>query len=264
MATRPDVFSLQGKTAVITGAASGIGAATARTFAAAGANLVLAWYPPDGHDIRPLLRDIGGSSSARLAIETDVRRRGDVDHLIDQAEVKFGSVDIVVGNAGVARIEPHPEAVDDEDWAFVLDVNLAGIWRCFRAAIPRMRRQHYGRLLATTSVSGTVQAWTHHTSYAASKAGIVGMIKSLAVELGRDGITVNAVAPGVVASPQSMDAVNSLGPRGVAAQADAIPVGRVGTCEDIAAAMQYLASTEAGYVTGHVLVADGGRHLSAS
>jgi 3-oxoacyl-[acyl-carrier protein] reductase len=223
----------------------------------------LAWYPPDGHDIQPVLESVRPFTGS-VAVEVDVRRRADVDHLIHETVAAFGSVDIVVGNAGVARIEAEPDAVSDDDWRFVLDVNLAGIWRCFRAAIPVMRRQHYGRLLATTSVSGTVQAWTQHTSYAASKAGIVGLVKSLAVELGGDGITVNAVAPGVVASPQSLDEVNSLGAAGVAAQAKSIPVGRVGTCDDIAAALHYLASTEAGYVNGHVLVADGGRHLAVS
>lgn len=233
-------------------------------FAAAGANLALAWFAPDGHDIQVVLRDVRQLGSRAVDGQVDVRRRADVDRLTQQAQAAFGSVDIVVANAGVARREPVPERVTDADWDFILDTNLAGVRRCFQAAIPLMRRQRYGRLLATTSVSGTVQAWVEHTSYAASKAGIVGIVKSLAVELGKDGITVNAVAPGAVESAQSLDEINSLGARGLAAEAKLTPVGRVGTCDDIAAALLFLASTEAGYVNGHVLVADGGRHLAVS
>jgi 3-oxoacyl-[acyl-carrier protein] reductase len=248
--------------AVITGAASGIGAATARLFAAAGAQLGLAWYPQDGHDIEIVAEDLRRNGTDVVVCDVDVRKQRHVVDLVERVAAEFGRLDIVVANAGVARREPAPELISDEDWSFVLDTNLGGVRRCFQAAIPIMRDQRYGRLLATTSVSGTVQAWEQHTSYAASKAGIVGTVKSLAVELGPHGITVNAVAPGVVSSPQSLDEVNSLGPGGVEAQADLIPVRRVGTCDDIAAALLFLASQEAGYVNGHVLVADGGRHLS--
>jgi 3-oxoacyl-[acyl-carrier protein] reductase len=258
------MFSLEGRTAVITGAASGIGAATAGVFAAAGANLALAWYPPDGHDIELVVAAVRSHGPDPLAVEVDVREADDVAHLIQQASATFGTVDIVVGNAGIARIEPEPELVDIADWNKVLDINLTGIWRCFQQAIPLMRRQGYGRLLATASVSGTVQAWPRHTSYAASKAGIVAMTETLAVELGPYGITVNAVAPGLISSPQSLDETNSLGKDGLLTEVAAIPVRRVGTGEDVAAALLFLASSEAGYVNGHVLVADGGRHLSVS
>ena len=264
MAGKQAAFSLAGRTAVITGAASGIGAATARAFASAGANLALAWYPADGHDIQPVLRDVEVTGAKAVAEEVDVRSPDDIDRLVKRAIDTFKSVHIVVANAGIARIEPRPEEVTDDQWGLILDVNLNGVWRCFRAAIPHMRAQHYGRLLTTTSVSGPIQAWVQHTSYAASKAAIVGMVNSLAVELGPAGITVNAVAPGVVESPQSLDAVNSLGPAGVAAQAHLVPVGRVGTADDVAHAFQYLASEEAGYVNGIVLIVDGGRWLAGS
>ena len=257
-------FSLAGRTAVITGAASGIGAATARTFASAGANLALAWYPADGHDIQPVLRDVESAGAMAVTQEVDVRSPDDIDRVVTRAADTFKSVDIVVANAGIARIEPRPEEVTDAEWGLIMDVNLNGVWRCFRAAIPHMRAQRYGRLLTTTSVSGPIQAWVQHTSYAASKAAIVGLVNSLAVELGPAGITVNAVAPGVVESPQSLDPINSLGPAGVAAQAGLVPVGRVGTPDDVAHAFQYLASEEAGYVNGIVLIVDGGRWLAGS
>jgi 3-oxoacyl-[acyl-carrier protein] reductase len=258
------MFSLDSRVALITGAASGIGAATARAFATAGADLALAWYPPDGHDIGPVIRDVEKLGARTVVAEVDVRDRAQIVALTESAARDLGGVDIVVANAGIARIEPVPEAVHDSQWDLILDVNLSGVWRCFQAAIPHMRKQGHGRLLVTTSVSGPLQAWVNHTSYAASKGGLVGMINSLSVELGPAGITVNGVAPGVVASPQSLDPVNSLGPAGVAAQAEGTPVRRVGTPEDIAAAYLYLASDEASFVTGHVLVVDGGRWLAGS
>jgi 3-oxoacyl-[acyl-carrier protein] reductase len=257
-------YSLAGRTALVTGAASGIGAATARIFAEAGADLALAWYPPDGHDIEPVRRDVEAAGARAVVEEVDVRSQVDIEQVVQSAIDTLGGLDIVVANAGIARIEQRPEDVTDEQWALILDVNLNGVWRCFRAAIPHMRGRRYGRLLTTTSVSGPLQAWVQHTSYATSKAAIVGLVNSLSVELGPAGITVNAVAPGVVESPQSLDPVNSLGPGGVAAQAGLVPVGRVGTADDVAYAYRYLASEEAGYVTGHVLVIDGGRWLAGS
>jgi 3-oxoacyl-[acyl-carrier protein] reductase len=258
------MFSLESRVALITGAASGIGAATAQAFAEAGASLALAWYPPDGHDVRPVVAAATAAGARVITAEVDVRSPSDLAQLAEKAVSEFGSLDIVVANAGIARREPEPEAVTAEQWNLIQDVNVGGVFRAFQCAIPHMRRQGRGRLLVTTSVSGPIQAWIGHTSYAASKAATVGIIQSLAVELGPSGITVNGVAPGVVTSPQSLDPVNSLGPAGVAAQAEGTPVGRVGTPEDIAAAFRYLASDEAGFVTGHVIVADGGRWLAGS
>jgi 3-oxoacyl-[acyl-carrier protein] reductase len=258
------MFSLESRVAVITGAASGIGAATARAFAAAGADLALAWLPEDGHDIEPVAEDVRALGARVIVASVDVRRRRDVQEVTDRAISELGSLDIVVANAGIARREPLPELVSDDQWNSVLDVNLAGAWRCFQAAIPHMRAGGRGRLLATTSVSGPLQAWVEHTSYAASKGGLTAMIRSLAVELGPAGITVNGIAPGVIVTPQSLDPVNSLGPLGVASQAATIPVKRVGTAEDAAAAFVYLASDEASFVTGHVIVIDGGSWLAGS
>jgi 3-oxoacyl-[acyl-carrier protein] reductase len=255
------MFELDGRVALITGAASGIGAATARVFAAAGADVALAWYPPDGHDVE-LVKDAVAKAGGRcIAVEVDVRNTADVDAIVAQAVSEFGSLDIVVANAGIAR-KVALEDLDDDTWNMVIDVDLNGAWRCFRAALPHMQRAGYGRLIATSSIAGTVQAWPAHPHYTAAKAGLVGLIKTMAVEYGPDGITANAVAPGVIDTPQANDPVNSLGPDGVRAVAPKVPSGRVGQPEDIAYLYQYLASEQASYVSGQLIVADGARYLS--
>ncbi len=255
------MFDLDGRVALITGAASGIGAATARVFAQAGASVVLAWYPPDGHDVTLVEKAITDGGGRCLVAEADVRRTQDVDAITERAVAEFGRLDIVVANAGIAR-KVELDRLDDTAWGDVLDVDLNGAWRCFRAALPHMRRAGYGRLLATSSIAGTVQAWAAHPHYTAAKAGLVGLIKTLAVEYGPDGITANAVAPGVIDTPQANDPVNSLGPDGVRAVAPKVPSGRVGVPEDIAYLFQYLASEQASYVSGQLIVADGARHLA--
>ena len=255
-------FSLDGRVALITGAASGIGAATARIYAEAGADLALAWYPPDGHDIEPVRRAVEQAGRRVIVQEVDVTRSADVDALVAKAARELGGLHIAVANAGIAR-KVELEALDDAAFDKVLDVNLNGVWRCFRAAIPHMQRAGFGRLIATSSVAGTVSAWSQHAHYTASKAALVGLVQTLAVEFAASGITANAVAPGLIRTPQSLDPVNSLGPEGVDAAAGKIPAGRVGTPEDIAYVYQFLASKEAAYLNGQLLVVDGARNLAS-
>jgi 3-oxoacyl-[acyl-carrier protein] reductase len=254
------MFELTDRVAVITGAASGIGAATARSFARAGANVVLGWYPPDGHDVEPVRADVEAAGQTALAHVVDVTSTESVDACVAEAIDRFGRLDVVVANAGIARTVATLD-LTDAAWQAVLDVNLHGAWRCFRAALPHMIRASYGRLLVASSIAGNVHAWPEHVNYSASKAAVVGMIRTLAVEFGRHGITANAIAPGTVASPQSLDPVNSMGPDGVALAGRNNPVGRGGTPEDIAAFYTFLASPEAGFMNGQMLVVDGGRSL---
>ncbi len=255
------MFDLGGRVALITGAASGIGAATARVFAAAGADLALAWYPPDGHDIEPVRAAVERVGRRAIVAAVDVRQSADVDALVAEAVTQLGGLHIVIANAGIAR-KVALEDLDDDAWDAVVDVDLAGVWRCFRAAIPFMRRAGFGRLIATSSVAGTVSAWPEHAHYAAAKGGLVGLVKSLAVEFGPFGITANAVAPGVIRTPQALDPVNSLGPVAIEEVASKVPTGRIGTPEDIAYVFQFLASDEASYVNGQLLVVDGARSLA--
>ncbi|WP_107706260.1 SDR family NAD(P)-dependent oxidoreductase [Nocardioides allogilvus] len=255
------MFDLTGQVALVTGAASGIGAATARVFAEAGADLALAWYPPDGHDIGPVVAAVERAGRRAVVAEVDVTNSADVDGLVERAASELGGMHVVVANAGIAR-KVQLADLDDTAWNLVLDVDLNGAWRCFRAALPHMQRAGFGRLIATSSVAGTVSAWPEHSHYAAAKAGLVGLVRSLAVEFGPSGVTSNAVAPGVIRTPQALDPVNSLGPAGVDAVAAKIPAGRVGTPEDIAYVYQFLASKEAAYVNGQLLVVDGARHLA--
>jgi 3-oxoacyl-[acyl-carrier protein] reductase len=255
------MFRLENRVAVVTGAASGIGAATARVFAEAGADVALAWFPGDPHDVEPVRQAVEAAGRRAIVVEVDVRRTDQVDTLVERCVAELGRVDIAVANAGIARKVPLEE-LDDEAWNLTLDVDLNGAWRLFRAALPHMRRAGYGRLIATSSVAGTVNAWPDHPHYAAAKAGLVGLVQNLAVEYGPDGITANAVAPGVVATPQALDPVHSLGPEGVAAVAPLVPVRRVGVPEDIGYLYLYLASEQAGYVSGQLIVADGARSLA--
>jgi 3-oxoacyl-[acyl-carrier protein] reductase len=255
------MFRLDGRVALITGAASGIGAATARVFADAGADLVLGWYPGDPHDVQPVRRAVEQRGRRCVLVEVDVKDTGEVERLVDTAVRELGRIDVVVANAAIARRVPSVE-LDDERWRQLMEVDLLGVFRCFRAALPHMMEAGFGRLLATSSIAGAFQGWAEHAHYTAAKAGIVGLVRTLAVEAAPHGITVNAVAPGVIVTPQSLDPVNSLGPNGVEAFVARVPVGRNGQPEDIAHAFLYLASEEASFVTGQVLLVDGGASLS--
>jgi 3-oxoacyl-[acyl-carrier protein] reductase len=254
-------FRLDGKTAVITGAASGIGAATAAAFAEAGANVVLGWNPHDPHDVDLIRRAIGRHGGSATPVEVDVADAASVDALMEAAETTYGNLDIVVANAGIARLAPA-EVLTDLKWRELMEVDLLGVFRCFRAALRRMPSNGWGRFLATSSISGAVNGWSQHVHYSAAKAGIVGLVRALALEVAGRGITVNAVAPGVIVTPQTLDHANSLGPDGLKAFETRVPVGRNGTPEDVAAVFLFLASPEAAYVTGQTIVVDGGATLA--
>jgi 3-oxoacyl-[acyl-carrier protein] reductase len=254
-------FRLDGRVAVVTGAASGIGAATAGVLADAGADVAAGWFPGDPHDVEPTRRSVEAAGRRCVTVEVDVSDTASANALVRRAVDELGRVDVLVANAAIARDVSTPE-LDDDRWSALLEVDLGGVFRCFRAAIPHMIEAGWGRLLATSSIAGAYQGWARHAHYTTAKAGLVGLVRTLAVELGPHGITANAVAPGVIETPQSLDPVNSLGPEGVRAFAERVPVRRNGQPEDIAHVFRFLASDEAGFVTGQVLLVDGGVSLS--
>jgi len=255
------VFRLDGKVAFVTGAASGIGAATAATLARNGADVAVTYFAGDPYDVGPVAEAVEAEGRRVVALECDVASRAAVDDAVAQVVAELGGIDIVIANAGIARLVPSIE-LDDERFAQLLDVDLTGVFRCFRAAMPHMIERGWGRLLATSSIVGAFMGWAEHVHYTSAKGGVAGLVRGLALEVARHGITVNAVAPGVIETPQSLDEVNSMGPDLVRDFGAQVPVGRVGRPEDVAALYAYLASDEAGYLTGQVLLIDGGVSLS--
>jgi len=254
------VFRLDEKTAFITGASSGIGQATAIMFAQAGARVVTGWHPKDPHDINPVLDAIEKLGGEARPVEVDVTDPESVEAALGFVAQSYGGVDIVVANAGIARRIAFEEMVE-RDWQDVINVDLGGVFRCFRSALPLM--PDGGRLLATSSISGAVTAWSEHAHYTAAKAGVIGLVRTVAIDVAHRGITVNAVAPGVIVTPQSLDEINSLGAGGLKQAESQIPLRRNGRPEDVAATFVFLASDEASYITGQTIVVDGGVTVAA-
>ena len=241
------MFDLNGRTALVTGASGGIGGAIARALHARGATVALS-----GTRVDPLSALAAELGERAHVLPCDLRDPAATDALVGQAEAAMGQVDILVNNAGLTR-DGLAMRMRDEDWQTVLDVNLTSAFRLSRAALKGMMKRRYGRIVGITSVVGVVGN-PGQANYAASKAGMIGMTKSLAAEVGSRGITVNCVAPGFITTAMT-DALKD-------AQREAmlgrIPAGRFGEAAEIGAAVVYLASDEAGYMTGQTLHLNGG------
>jgi len=241
--------------ALISGAASGIGLALAETYARHGVRVVAGYLPQDSHDHRQAAARVTAAGGTALWLELDVTSTPSVEAFAQRAEAHFGRIDYVIANAGLLRRSPIGE-MSDEQWHEMLDVDLSGVMRLFRAAAKRM--QGSGSMVAISSIAGGVYGWQDHVHYAAAKAGIPGICRSMAVELASRGIRCNAVIPGLIETPQSLDKTNSLGPEGLAKAANAIPLGRVGQPHEVANLIRFLTSDEASYITGQSLIIDGG------
>ncbi len=253
MTVRDDGF--EGKVAVITGGASGIGRALAVAYARAGAHSVAGYFPGDPHDVAETVAAVEAAGGRCLPVPVDVADAASVDALAAAAVEEFGRLDVGVAAAGILRRAPLAE-LDDAAWDAMLTVDLTGVLRTFRSCAGAMTGA--GALVAVSSIAGGVYGWDDHAHYAAAKSGVLGLCRSLAVELAPRGIRVNAVIPGLIESPQSLDPVNSLGPDGLAAAGAGIPRGRVGTVDEAARVIRFLTGDDAAYVTGQSIVVDGG------
>ncbi|WJS01061.1 3-oxoacyl-[acyl-carrier-protein] reductase [Roseibium aggregatum] len=241
------MFSLEGKNALVTGATGGIGEAIARSLHAQGATVSLSGTRAE--KLEALAADLGERAYVTPANLSD---RAAVDALLPAAEEKMGSVDIVVNNAGITRDNIFMR-MKDEEWDQVLEVNLSSGFRLCRAAIKGMMKRRSGRIVGITSVVG-VTGNPGQVNYAAAKAGMIGMYKSLAREVASRNITVNTIAPGFIETAMT-DALNDKQKESILTS---VPAGRLGTSAEIAAAAVYLASDEAAYVTGQTLHVNGG------
>ncbi len=241
------MFKLDGKTALVTGASGGIGAAIARTLHAQGAVVVLSGTRRDA--LEALAAELGDRAHVCPA---DLREPGAADALVAAAEAAGGPLSILVNNAGLTR-DMLALRMKDEDWQTVIDVDLSAPFRLSRAALKGMLRRRAGRIIGIGSIVGATGN-PGQANYAAAKAGLVGMTKALAQEVGSRGITVNMVAPGFIDTPMTEALTDAQKTK----LSDSIPLGRLGQPADIAAAVLYLASDEAGWVTGATLHVNGG------
>jgi 3-oxoacyl-[acyl-carrier protein] reductase len=238
--------SLDGKVALVTGGSRGIGAAISRELAKAGAKVALN-YRAGQEAADEVAGEIGG-----LAVRADVSKPEEVQALIERVEGEFGDIDALVNNAGVTR-DTLIARMTDDDWQTVIDTNLRGTFNTSRAVSRKMLRRRAGSIVNLSSVVG-VHGNPGQANYAASKAGIIGLTKALARELGSRGVRVNAIAPGYI-STELTDVLNDE-QRGLILQNT--PLGRLGEPEDVARAVRFLCSDEAAFITGEVLFVDGG------
>jgi 3-oxoacyl-[acyl-carrier protein] reductase len=241
------MFDLSGKVALVTGASGGIGAAIARTLHGAGATVVLSGTREG--PLAALAAELGGRAHV---VPCDLSDPVAVDALIGKAAEAAGAVDILVNNAGITR-DGLAMRMSDADWQAVVDVNLTASFRLCRAAIRGMMKARWGRIVGISSIVGATGN-PGQANYAAAKAGLVGMSKALAAEVASRGITVNVVAPGFIDTAMTV----GLNEAQRGAMMGRIPMGRMGTPEEVAAAVLYLSSTEAGYVTGATIHVNGG------
>ena len=241
------MFDLTGKTALVTGATGGIGGATARALHAQGATVALSGTR------REVLDALASELGARThVLPCNLADRDAVEGLVPKAEEVMGQLDILVANAGVTRDNLFVQ-LRDEDWDQVINVNLTATFRLARAAVRGMMRRRFGRVIGITSVVA-VTGNPGQGNYSASKAGMIGMMKSVAAEYAKRGVTANCVAPGFIATAMT----EKLNEKQREAILNRVPAGRLGTSEDVAAAVVYLASNEAAYVTGQTLHVNGG------
>ena len=241
------MFNLEGKNALITGASGGIGGAIAKSLSKMGANIVISGTREE--KLQSLKSEISGKCEILTCNLSDIEQ---VENLFAKAEEFFGSIDILVCNAGITK-DNLIMRIKNEDWDDVLNINLKSTFILNKNAATKMIRRKFGRIINISSVVG-VSGNPGQANYCASKAGMIGMGKSIAMDVAKRGVTINAVAPGFIAT----DMTEALNDKQKVTINDKIPAGKIGSVDDIASAVCYLASNEAGYVTGQTLHVNGG------
>lgn len=243
-------MELKGKVALVTGAAQGIGKAIAISLAREGADVIIS--DVNLEKAEETAKEIGAMGVKTLALKANVADFAEVEGMIDKVIGEFKKIDILVNNAGITR-DNLIVRMKEEDWDLVLDINLKGTFNCIKAAIRPMSKQRSGKIISIASIVG-VMGNAGQANYVASKAGVIGLTKSVAREYANRGINVNAVAPGFIDTAMtqalSQDVRDNL--------AKQIPMGRLGTPEDVADAVKFLASDKANYITGQVIHVNGG------
>jgi 3-oxoacyl-[acyl-carrier protein] reductase len=243
------------KTVLITGAGIGIGRATSFAFARAGYHVAVTdVLSPEGEAVAAAIRAEGGSATF---YKLDVRSTAEAEAVAAAVIESRGGIDVVMANAGIAHRVPLAE-LTDEKWDHTLEVDLKGMLRVIRPAVPGMKAKGQGAVVCMSSIMGVAYGWDEHVAYSAAKSGVVGLVRGLAVELARSGIRVNGIAPGYIRTAQALSPEHSLGPEGLEQAASFIPMGRVGEPDDIADVALFLASPAARYLTGQVVAVDGG------
>jgi 3-oxoacyl-[acyl-carrier protein] reductase len=243
------------KTVLITGAGIGIGRATAKAFATAGYTVVATdVLEKEGTSVADEIARGGGKAEFH---KLDVRSTEAADAVVAAAEKKYGGIDAIIANAGIAHRVPLAK-LDDAKWDHTFEIDLKGIYRVVRPAVAGMRARKKGAIVCLSSIMGVAYGWDEHVHYSSAKAGVVGLVRGLAVELAKDGVRVNGVAPGYIRTAQLLSEEHSLGPQGAETAGAFIPMGRIGEPEEIADVIVFLASDGARYMTGQVVVVDGG------
>ena len=249
--------SLQGKSVLVTGGTSGIGLGIAVSFARQGANVAITGRYQD--KVEAVAGRLCDQGLAVIGLTADVADREQVRQMVDEAARTHGGLDVLCANAGVFPSAPLAK-MSDADWDQVLDTNAKGTFLCVQAALPHLRLAEYGRVILTSSITGPVTGFPGWAHYGASKAAQLGFMRTAAIELARDCITINAVLPGNIVT----EGLQGMGEDYKASMAASIPLKRLGQVEDIANAALFFASKEAGYITGQSLIIDGGQILPES
>lgn len=248
------MFSLRDKVAVVTGASQGIGRETALALAQAGAKVAVA--ARNEEKLAALVSEIAAADGEALAVKMDVAEAEQVKAGFKQVIEKFGRLDILVNNAAVTR-DGLAMRMKKDDWDAVLKTNLTGAHLCIQQALPVMMKARAGRVINIASIVAQMGN-SGQANYVAAKAGLIGLTKAIAMEIASRGVTVNAVAPGFIETPMTDVLPEPVKDKLI----ERIPLGRMGSARDVAAAIVFLASDEAGYITGHVLNVNGGMHLA--